>query len=54
MPTYKVRIEGQVVEHYAVEADSPTQAGRNWHEGELLHSEAFGMDESTAIVELIE
>ena len=41
MPTYRVICTGQVTETYLVDADNEDEARNNWHEGELLMSEAW-------------
>lgn len=41
MSTYRVVCTGQVTETYLVDAESEEEARNNWHEGELVNSEAW-------------
>jgi hypothetical protein len=44
MPNYLVELNGESREVYAVEAESAESARDLWSSGELVVSEAYGMD----------
>jgi hypothetical protein len=44
MTTYRVELRGDARELFTVEADSPEEAARRWHEGDSFLLEASGME----------